>query len=237
MAPMSDQGQGMNQQMGLNTLAERADVSPRTVRYYIHNGLLPGPTTRGPKAGYTQAHLDRLLMIRRLQEQYLPLAEIRRVLAELDDEAVSRGLQEGERVAVETPPSSALEYVRAVMAGVPPSAAPTIGQPLPAPTAAVPSPAMPAAMKQPPLPDGAGLESSVPRPPQYEEREQSRQRWRQARHWKPDQQHTVERSRWDRISLSADVELHIRRPLSPKDQRAVHDLIEAARQLFEEGSS
>jgi DNA-binding transcriptional MerR regulator len=72
-------------------LTEAADVSPRTVRYYIAEGLLPPPEGAGPRATYTREHLDRLLLIGRLKEAFLPLREIRRRL---------NGLEHGEIIAL-----------------------------------------------------------------------------------------------------------------------------------------
>jgi hypothetical protein len=43
-----------------------------------------------------------------------------------------------------------------------------------------------------------------------------------------------ERSAWERISLGPDIELHVRRPLSRRDNRQVDRLIAFARQLQEE---
>lgn len=66
--------------LDLTELADRAGVSIRTVRYYIQQGLLPSPEARGPGAHYSEEHLERLLLVKRLQREHLPLAEIRRVL-------------------------------------------------------------------------------------------------------------------------------------------------------------
>src|ERR687885_190264 len=44
----------------------------------------------------------------------------------------------------------------------------------------------------------------------------------------------AERSQWERITLAADVELHVRRPLTREQNRLVEQLLEAARKLFEE---
>ena len=90
----------------LSELADRAGVSIRTVRYYIQQGLIPKPEARGPGAHYTPEHLDRLLLIKRMQKEHLPLAEIRRVL---------------ESAGVEAAPRSAQDYVRSVLG------APTLG--------------------------------------------------------------------------------------------------------------
>ena len=77
----------------LSELADLAGVTPRTVRYYLASGLLPGVGQSGPGAKYGEDHLGRLRLIRRLQRDHLPLAEIRRRLEGLDDDAV-RGLAE-----------------------------------------------------------------------------------------------------------------------------------------------
>jgi len=60
----------------LEELARAADISPRTVRYYVQRGLLPAPQFRGRDTVYTAKHISRLKAIRRLQDQYLPLEAI-----------------------------------------------------------------------------------------------------------------------------------------------------------------
>jgi DNA-binding transcriptional MerR regulator len=95
----------------LAELSERADVSQRTVRYYIQQGLLPSPETRGPGAHYGPEHLDRLRLIRTLQREHLPLAEIRRRLEELDPDAI-RELVE---LDSKRPVSEAQDYIRSVL--------------------------------------------------------------------------------------------------------------------------
>lgn len=87
----------------LPELATRSGVSIRTVRYYIQQGLLPSPEARGPGAHYTEEHLDRLLRIKRLQRDHLPLAEIRRLL----DSSASEG----------KPPATAKDYISEVLRG------------------------------------------------------------------------------------------------------------------------
>jgi DNA-binding transcriptional MerR regulator len=66
--------------MGIAELAQRAGVTPRTIRYYVAEGLLPPPGGRGQRRAYGQQHLDRLDAIRQLKAAYLPLHEIRRRL-------------------------------------------------------------------------------------------------------------------------------------------------------------
>jgi DNA-binding transcriptional MerR regulator len=95
---MDERGEGFDHEdvMGLTELVEAAGVSVRTVRYYISEGLLPPPVGAGPRAAYTSEHLDRLRLIARLKDAYLPLREIRRRLRGLDAGAV-RALLEEER--------------------------------------------------------------------------------------------------------------------------------------------
>lgn len=76
--------------MTIDELARLAgeDVSPRTIRYYIAEGLLPGPGARGRLASYGEAHLSRLRLIRRLIGQGMRLPEVRERLRGMSDEDV-----------------------------------------------------------------------------------------------------------------------------------------------------
>ncbi|MCU0241295.1 MAG: MerR family transcriptional regulator [Vicinamibacteria bacterium] len=65
----------------LAQLCEESGVTQRTVRYYIQQGLLPSPGQPGPGAKYGEIYLSRLKLIRQLQRDHLPLAEIRRRIA------------------------------------------------------------------------------------------------------------------------------------------------------------
>ena len=44
------------------------------------------------------------------------------------------------------------------------------------------------------------------------------------------------RAQWDRITVSPDIEVHVRRPLTREQNRQVERLLEAARDIFEERS-
>ena len=176
--------------LDLAQLADRAGVSQRTVRYYIQQGLLPSPETRGPGAHYTAEHLDRLRLIRRLQREHLPLAEIRKRLEELDPKEIRMLLAR----SPERPRKDAREYIRGVLSG---------GE---------------AMMRAPTMREKA--------PELFEE---PRDRGRQGKPWTP-----RPRGQWDRISLTPDIELHIRRPQSREQNRQIERLMEAARTIFEE---
>ena len=75
--------------MRLDELAQRAGVASTTVRLYQNKGLLPGPRLVGRTGYYDDAHLARLRLIGRLQEQGFSLAGIGHLLASWEE---GRGL-------------------------------------------------------------------------------------------------------------------------------------------------
>ena len=100
-------------ELSIKDICAQAGVTPRTVHFYIQQALLPPPDGAGRGARYTEAHLARLRLIRRLQKEHLPLNEIRRQLAALSDDQVVHALAGG------TPSSmrvreSALDYIESV---------------------------------------------------------------------------------------------------------------------------
>lgn len=72
--------QEQNARYGIAELAELGGVSRRTVRYYVQEGLLPAPFGVGRGQHYGPAHLERLLEVKRLQQNGRALEEIRREL-------------------------------------------------------------------------------------------------------------------------------------------------------------
>lgn len=169
----------------LADLCDLADVTPRTVRYYITQGLLRPPTGAGPAARYEDGHLYRLRLIRRLQREHLPLAEIRRRLDALSDADV-------ERLTTEPGPvtDSAVAYVARVLGSH--GVGGTRPQPAPVPRSGPPAEGM----------------TAVPG--------------------------DRVRSQWERITITPEIELHVRRPLSRDQNRRVDRLLETARTLFVE---
>src|SRR5437588_9187384 len=103
--------------MTISELADEAGVTPRTIRYYVEQGLLPEPE-RGRPAEYTEQHLRRLDLIRRLKEQYLPLEEIRNVMQRLSLEEVESFIAHPAQPAKKTGSgllSSAADYINDVL--------------------------------------------------------------------------------------------------------------------------
>lgn len=67
--------------LSLAELSERAQVAPRTIRFYIAQGLLPGPLRSGRGAAYGHVHLELLGRIQALQQQGMTLREVQFALA------------------------------------------------------------------------------------------------------------------------------------------------------------
>jgi len=79
----------MDQDLTLEDLAHHSGLSIRTLRFYIQEGILPGPDSHGKNARYSQEHLDRLEAIRRLKHLHLPLQEIRQLLNHLTTDEIA----------------------------------------------------------------------------------------------------------------------------------------------------
>ena len=73
--------------------AELAGVTRRTVHYYINKGLIPPAEGAGVNSYYTADHLNRIRLIRKMQESYLPLNEIRKIVTPLDPAQVVEHLE------------------------------------------------------------------------------------------------------------------------------------------------
>ena len=80
-------------------LAEASGVSPATIKHYLREGLLPEPVkTSRNMAYYPPAFVERLQLIKRLQEErYMPLKVIREMLEEQTLDAAVRH-RESDRV-------------------------------------------------------------------------------------------------------------------------------------------
>lgn len=140
--------------MTLIRLAELAEVTPRTVRYYIAQGLLPAPEGAGVAATYGDDHLRRLRQIKELQAQHLPLAEIRsRILQEplpgMPEAAGSDRGDPGVSAADLAYRQRAMSFLEGILGPAIPPAGPAVRPapapaPVPAPVPAAPAQARPA---------------------------------------------------------------------------------------------
>jgi DNA-binding transcriptional MerR regulator len=220
--------------MTINELATRAGVTPRTIRYYVEQGLLPAPE-RGRPAEYTEDHVQRLDLIRRLKEQYLPLEEIRAMLGHLDRKEIEQVL------APAAPPAaaarrrtSAVDYIADVLGRgatreqlkerIPPRPLPPVAAPAPAgmmpgaplPDWAPPAPLPPApAVMPPPAPAPVGP-PRIFAPPQYLPATEAAP------------------TTWQRVPLAPGVELHYIMSGDARTNELVDRLVEAAGRILAE---
>lgn len=67
---------------GIEELARLTGLTRRTIRYYVQIGLLQAPFGKKRAAYYGAEHLERLLKIRRLTANHVPLEEIAASLKE-----------------------------------------------------------------------------------------------------------------------------------------------------------
>ena len=186
----------------INELAKKARVSVRTIRFYVNEGLLPAPDTRGRYSVYTDEYLDRLELIRRLKDSFLPLKEIRANVSSLSWEEVQASLADLRKQDAQTQRaamagedtwqgqrfserrSSAAEYIAELLSSKP------ANRPLP------PQPVgLPAASK---TADSSGA------------REES----------------------WQRIHLAPGIELHIQQPVHSSNPQKIEQIVRLAKKLF-----
>lgn len=203
----------MTSGLTLEDLAKQSGLSIRTLRYYIQEGLLPGPETRGKYASYSQLHLEQLELVQLLKARYLPLDHIRQLLENLTPGDIRRMLERQESVSpgneekiiqnLDDPQSpiagsSALEYIRSleqsheIIEEMHPSYSP----------------------------------QSFKTKPGVEEKLNNVASRRI--HIK-----TTQEESWQRIELTKGVELHIRNAKENKHTTEIQALIDFARDLFE----
>lgn len=240
----------------LSDLARLADVTPRTVRYYVAQGLLPSPEAAGPATRYTEGHLARLRLIKRLQRDHLPLAEIRARLERMGDEEVlaAASVLDPQEPEPSLDRQDTLDFVRSLMAqsGVRPSVAESVAPyGLPAPKRHVPmmrrlesapplAASMPAPAPVPPALAPSAPSLRVPSPAadmDAADLTSAAAPSSLASSTSPGpvtSRVAPDRSTWERLVIAPDVELHVRRPLDRQTNKRVDQLERIARELFED---
>jgi DNA-binding transcriptional MerR regulator len=74
-------GAGNADRLSLDQLSSLAGATPRTVRFYIAQGLLDRPVGSKRGAHYTRRHLEQLLLVRRCTDAGLSLERVRELIA------------------------------------------------------------------------------------------------------------------------------------------------------------
>lgn len=196
----------------IDELAQQTGVTPRNIRFYTAEGLLPPPAERGR---YAATHVLRLRLIRRLTAEFVRLDRIKAQLEQLTDAEIEALLRETEthsesatrreadspaaaRTQASSPQKeSAAEYVARVLTSqVPPA----------------PSPASPHVFR--------GRRQHVPpAAPDFSD----------ASALPPDD--ADESETWKRIALAPGLELHAHEPLTPKAQQMLAQIVAYAHRL------
>ena len=102
----SANSQPASARFSIDELASLSGITPRTVRYYIAQGLLSRPEGEKRGAHYLQRHLEQLIQIRRWTDAGLSLERIRELIAGSPDDTPRRA----------TPPGSVEVWSRMTLA-------------------------------------------------------------------------------------------------------------------------
>ncbi len=197
--------------LNLDELATRSGVKPRTIRFYIQNGVLRPPIGMGPKSHYTEVHLHLLQIIRALREQYRPLEEIRDRVGQLSDEELRQLASErpaelpdssvdfARKMLGRRSAGSASDYARRVLRGEPPTME----------ESRFPQPSQQPAFEDPKLAAPSNASPTYRQDGQREETE------------------------WRRINLTPDLELQVRLPVRHETWRFVNEIRRCVTRLME----
>ena len=236
----------------LADVAALTETPVRTIRYYIAQGLLPSSGRVGPAARYDDG-------VRRPAPRH-QTAPGTAPAAGGDPRGRWRGCRtrsswrRSSRTEV-PPPDSAAEYVRLLL-GVAEERVSYAAVPPPAPSVA-PAAAPPAApgrlrpsswglrspdawttrlIRGPPGSRGSRAAGCDPGPGRPVARSRGRRMGRCQRGRGARAGDGRARSHWERIAITPDIEIHIRRPLSRRSAKRAERLVEFARDIFEEGA-
>jgi len=239
----------------ISELADASGVTPRTIRYYTAEGLLPPPDTRGRHALYGLEHLRRLQLIGRLKDAYLPLGEIKARIEQLTAEEIAQLLGEYSQAPESLGPASAADYIAQLLTNqgmppaprmlaetpsgysgsAPPAAAAAIGfRPQTAEAEVAPRPPAPMPAAAPAL--QTSPEALMPAAPAATQGSLLRkfipQRRERSSAALPTNSPSEPEETWQRVTLAPGVELHLRTPATPDLRERIEQLLAHARELF-----
>ncbi len=195
----------------ISELADLSGVSPRTIRYYIKEGILPQPEIRGKYAVFTDEYMHRLRLIKLLKDAYLPLNRIREMLDSLTYNELIELLNEFEKDPV------------TVLAGM--QSLPSVEQ------------STQFSMSEP---GNRSLREPNINALEYIQQLRSEQPLREKLDRNPglDSRHRPRKyalpssspgDEWRRIKLAPGLELHVRQPMNANREKLIDELIEMVR--------
>jgi DNA-binding transcriptional MerR regulator len=207
----------------IGELAAAAEVTPRTIRYYTAEGLLPPPNTQGRYAQYGVEHLLRLRVITQLKAAYLPLGAIRERLSAITPAQLA-AMADAPEAARQ--PSSAAEYLADMLGkreGGGPLRAATAQQAIREQVASYTAGIQPGRATP-------GAPASVGRFPQVLPLPIGHVEPLAAAGRTEPQAGEALGTRWQRIVVAPGVELHVLEPASPEAEQLVAELLALVRQ-------
>ena len=92
----------MENKYKISELAKKANVTKRTIHYYKSLGLISPGKGKGVATYYDDSHLYSLLLIKKLQGNYLPLEEIKKIINPLSLEGIKSKLYDDSKTFVST---------------------------------------------------------------------------------------------------------------------------------------
>ncbi len=204
----------------LKDLCRLAGVTERTVRYYIKEELLPPPIGSGAFSRYSEEHRLRLQVIRQLKTEFLPLSEIKRLLA-------GRTVSELAELARpdQGPTLPKLNLANGLAASLRPEQ-PSLHQNFSREAAQPEPPRRPyglsfqAAGHSSPEMSAPGSTRLVYQPPRFQPNELA------------ENAPTGLGDQWERVELAPGVELHLRQPMNASRRARLEEVIETARRML-----
>jgi Predicted transcriptional regulators len=97
-------------------LAEKAGVTRRTIHYYTGRGILPPPDGTGLGTTYSDEHLYRVILIKKMQDAFLPLDEIKKIITGMTLDEVKRNINKDNMQGVVMEQSA--EYMASRKSGI-----------------------------------------------------------------------------------------------------------------------
>jgi DNA-binding transcriptional MerR regulator len=220
------------ERFSIGELASAAATTPRTIRFYSAEGLLPPPLMEGRNAVYSEAHRRRLRLIQRLKAAYLPLSAIKSHLAGLTDDQVgallegggahrleTSGVPRGLRTSAAAAEPAAVAYVARILAAAEDASAADGAE-------AEPKPARPSAPDSGAKPKPARTSAADAATANNADSDAGTGVLVEAP--------ATTAERWERVELRPGLELHIREPLSRTHRARLADLVRIARTLLSE---
>lgn len=198
----------MQSEYWISELAALAGVSARTIRYYIQEGILPQPEIRGKYAVFTDEDRNRLKLIQRFKEAYLPLNRIRELLNELDDRQIVSLLEEFDQ-----DPVSALSSLQAL---------PVLKQP-----PGQPNPTL--SLDKATFREGSAVEYIQQLRGKKQIHEESPSLYPYV-FPSPADSSLPPTEEWQRLILAPGLELHVRQPVSPRLQQWIDQILRLVKQ-------